>query len=666
MKHLYASALFVSLLIASVAPAQSTSNSPGNTATLSPPAYIIPVVFHIIHDYGTENISDAQVLDALAKLNEDFRKQNGDTSQIVAPFDTLAADAQIEFHLAHTDPNGNCTNGIERIASMETYVGDDGSKLNPWPRDKYLNIWIVKESMMGIAAYAYNPVTVAPIQMMPFDGVLILHSYVGTIGTGSPALRHFMTQQVATWIGLPPIWGSGPAGVTCGDDGIADTPVTKGWPSCQLTNTDVCNPGIPENVQNFMDVYCGRMFTPGQRDYMHMTLNMALSQRNNLWTNANLNATGVLNPPATCAPHADFKSSKRMICTGDNVSFTDLSWGSAATSWQWTLSGPVTLTSTSQNPSFTSLTAPGTYAMTLIASNSTGVDTIVKLAWLTVVNDTAPLNALYSESFETPNVFALGYIVNDRYGNGSMFSQTFAAGHTGNGSAMLDTYGNSIEGDVDELITPAYDLQYVTGMQLSFVYAYATAATSPSLNTQVFKVYSSTNCGSSWNLRWSATGPAMVTAGFNASSFVPSSAADWDTVIINLPASLAQSKVLFKFEYTSPEDNAGNNLYIDDINILSTNVGVDEHRAAATFSIYPNPGDGNAVIAYTLEQQASVQYYVYDVSGRLLSTKDKGEQAAGNYTAPVSETNALVPGTYLVQVVIDGVVHTQRYMVTAR
>ena len=35
---------------------------------------IIPIVFHIIHDYGSENISKEHVLEGLNIINEDFRK----------------------------------------------------------------------------------------------------------------------------------------------------------------------------------------------------------------------------------------------------------------------------------------------------------------------------------------------------------------------------------------------------------------------------------------------------------------------------------------------------------------------------------------------------------------------------------------------------------------
>src|ERR1044072_4407669 len=76
--------------------------------------YTVPVVFHILHTGTGENISDAQVMDAVQILTRDFNSANADTSNVVVPFKNLIGNAQFDFVLATKDPNGNCTNGIIR------------------------------------------------------------------------------------------------------------------------------------------------------------------------------------------------------------------------------------------------------------------------------------------------------------------------------------------------------------------------------------------------------------------------------------------------------------------------------------------------------------------------------------------------------------------------
>src|SRR5690554_8136125 len=68
-----------------------------NNATKANQIYTIPIVFHVVHEYGPENISDEQIYSQLETLNEDFRKLNSDTSDVVPEFKGIAADAQIEF-----------------------------------------------------------------------------------------------------------------------------------------------------------------------------------------------------------------------------------------------------------------------------------------------------------------------------------------------------------------------------------------------------------------------------------------------------------------------------------------------------------------------------------------------------------------------------------------
>ncbi|HRG38123.1 MAG TPA: M43 family zinc metalloprotease [Bacteroidia bacterium] len=221
--------------------------------------YIIPVVFHIIHTNGPENISDEQIFDQMKVLQNDFRKLNADTSKIIknTPFDTLAADINIEFRLAQIDPKGNCTNGIDRIYSPLTNFADNNSKLNPWPRDKYLNVWVTKTigASGNVAGYAYYPGT-APSASV--DGIIILSDYIGSIGTSNLNKSRALTHEIGHYLNLMHVWGSTNAPeVDCnGTDQVDDTPTTRGHLTCNhspyctiynFINTVYKFPGVTTN-----------------------------------------------------------------------------------------------------------------------------------------------------------------------------------------------------------------------------------------------------------------------------------------------------------------------------------------------------------------------------------------------------------------------------------
>ena len=74
--------------------------------------YTIPLVFHVLHNGGPENISRAQIEDAVAILNRDFRLQNQDANNVVSTFQGMPSDIEVEFQLATKAPNGQCFSGI--------------------------------------------------------------------------------------------------------------------------------------------------------------------------------------------------------------------------------------------------------------------------------------------------------------------------------------------------------------------------------------------------------------------------------------------------------------------------------------------------------------------------------------------------------------------------
>ena len=61
----------------------------------------LPLVFHIVHTGGEENITDAQVLSSVQAANEHFREGDVDT--------------KIDWCLAQRDPQDNPTSGHNAV-----------------------------------------------------------------------------------------------------------------------------------------------------------------------------------------------------------------------------------------------------------------------------------------------------------------------------------------------------------------------------------------------------------------------------------------------------------------------------------------------------------------------------------------------------------------------
>ena len=190
--------------------------------------FIIPVVFHVIHNDGVENVDDDLIVKQLEVLNKDFQLLNADTSNIDPAFKDLIGNCNFEFRLATIDPKGNCTTGIEHIKSFLTENTDNYSKLNQWNRTKYLNVWVVKSfppvSNGEVLGRAYLPFSTNG-SLFYADGVTVLAK---EIVKNSRTLTH----EVGHYLGLQHTFNSlvnvNATGFDCGDDGISDTPRTKG------------------------------------------------------------------------------------------------------------------------------------------------------------------------------------------------------------------------------------------------------------------------------------------------------------------------------------------------------------------------------------------------------------------------------------------------------
>ena len=81
--------------------ASTTSNARTGSVTQ---VITIPVVFHVLYHQPEENISLQRIMEQMDALNRDFRRKNTDTLRTPQEFMPVAADMEIEFRLAKSDP----------------------------------------------------------------------------------------------------------------------------------------------------------------------------------------------------------------------------------------------------------------------------------------------------------------------------------------------------------------------------------------------------------------------------------------------------------------------------------------------------------------------------------------------------------------------------------
>ena len=256
---------------------------------------VIPVFFHIFNTHVGEDISDAQILDALANLNAAFAAAGVYQAN-------YGVDTKIRFCLAKRDEEGKPTNGIRRYTSPLANVNGNADiatiGINYHIKTKeYLNISIVNEICGDrcIGGLAYLPA----VHGNPYEGVWVIkNDFYRTVNPNST-----LVHEAGHYLGLRHTFREGCKNSNCLEDGdyVCDTPPTGGLGtgvySCadgsiriNTCHTDTIDSSInnpyrpislgglgdqPDMIHNFMSYgfyRCVQHFTEGQAQRMRFML----------------------------------------------------------------------------------------------------------------------------------------------------------------------------------------------------------------------------------------------------------------------------------------------------------------------------------------------------------------------------------------------------------
>jgi hypothetical protein len=262
---------------------------------VSPPddvVYRIPIIVHVIHagePVGQgHNLSEERILNQIRILNEDYRRKEGTPGFNSHPD---GGDARIEFVLAKQAPDGQPSDGINRIdTSMTDNQTEPGSPFNYyagydyWDPTLYLNVWTMPlpaSTIDVILGLATGPNTALPgselLEMgepAQAEGILINAWHFGPSTLSSENNRgRTLTHEIGHFLGLLHPWG----GRDCeNNDYCDDTPPVKDVVSgCPAVPPMACDGQdvMIENYMNYTFDQCMNVFTNDQIARIHYVLN---------------------------------------------------------------------------------------------------------------------------------------------------------------------------------------------------------------------------------------------------------------------------------------------------------------------------------------------------------------------------------------------------------
>lgn len=634
--------------------------------------YTVPVVVHVLHNYGTSMPEDSTIYNFIDRVNSYMLMHRPDTAAIIDKYKPIAASARIVFRLASRDPYGNATNGIEYLHIWDENLQNNYYKYHQWPTERYVNVWVFSDIASGGYSISSGFTPLSAEYYPYWDGIMISRSELAYYDA------HNAT-GFASFLGL-----SNPCGIyACADnDGIPDTPPCDGAFSvypCSNLYSAVCD---TPNIQNIMlaNRGCDIMFTRGQAMFMQQILSLDFGMRDSLVTPYSAALTGVNEPRPDVPPRVDYWVARwgaltdKFAPVGASVYFYQASRGDTVTNCSWTFSnGAINPTSTSTTNVANKFAEPGWMHMQLtVTGNNTGTVTRVEDHALYVA-DTVPVygTEMYHEFAST----SMGdWPMYNVFENDTKW-MPWTSGYFDMSSVMFNGYAPQTPpvtlsrfGDYDVMYSAPYDLSHCNGRcYLQFMSSGAFWG-----NARYASDTLEISCVNSVGAVIAKLAPLVNEQIGNMGTvngpYYPTSSSDWIPQSLTIPEVACIRPVYFRFRYKPGVDsmmgNVSNNFFMDHLKVSQWPLNVpDEHKSGTHIAVWPNPATTDVTLAITgwkLNTKAQVQ--VTDATGRVVYAT---ETVVEHEVEAIRLLRLLFPaaGVYMLSVVGDDGLYRQKLVI---
>ena len=294
-------------------------------------------------------------------------------------------------------------------------------------------------------------------------------------------------------------------------------------------------------------------------------------------------------------------------CLADTIQFVDHSTVRAASAtWQWYFQGGSPATSTLENPKVV-YSSPGNYDVKLVVTDAFGTDSVELTAFIDVTNTYA--NPQIFEDFNGALFPPQGWKMEDSEGSG--WEQDGPQDDPSNMVAGFPNYWVDATGQSHHLILPAIEMVDATTATIAFDYTY----NDNNGYTDSLALVYRTGTNPQWQTLWQKGGADLEVAGTQTwywDAATPSIV--WQNQVVDLSTLVGEGCVELAF---SNIGYYGNHLWIDNVNLAGTYVGIDEQENVHV-SIRPNPSQGDFFIQTSQNINA---YTVTDITGKLIATE---------------------------------------------